>query len=66
MKHFEIYEHIKGLPDFLDRPDEELTAIAYEQYETEEEVENFVKYINKILPTDKYDRERNLYVWWYK
>lgn len=65
MRNFEVYEHIKGFPNFLDVVNDEITCCAYERCNTEKQVENFIDYINTAIPTDKTGRERNLYIWWY-
>lgn len=65
MKDFAVYEHIFGLPAFLDTIIEELTEYAMEYCSSIEEVEEYIKIINKIQPKDKYNRQRNLYVYWY-
>jgi hypothetical protein len=64
MRNFVIYEHIYGLCEFLDTIMEELTEYAMENCRTVKEVEDYIKIINKIQPTDKYGRKRNLYVYW--
>lgn len=65
MKRFMVYEHIYGLCSFLDTVVEELTEYAIEHCRTAEDVEEYIGYINKIQPVDKYGRKRNLYVWWF-
>lgn len=65
MKRFVIYEHIHGLCSFLDTVEDEITSYAMEYCNTAEDVEEYVKYINKIQPLDRYERKRNLYVWWF-
>lgn len=65
MKRFAVYEHINGLCSFLDTVMEELTEYAMEYCSTATEVEEYIEYINKIQPTDKHGRKRNLYVWWF-
>lgn len=64
MKNFIVYEHIYGLPSFLDTVVEELTEYATEHCRTNKDVEEYIKQINKIQTTDKYGRRRNLYVYW--
>ena len=65
MKSFAVYEHINGLCSFLDTVVEELTEYAMEYCRTATEVEEYIELINKLQPTDKYGRKRNLYVWWF-
>ncbi len=65
MKRFAVYEHIFGLPCFLDTIDEELTEYAMQYCNTALETEEYIEIINKMQPTDKYGRKRNLYVYWF-
>lgn len=58
-----VYEHIYGLPEFLDSVDEEITECVNEQCRTVEEAEKMVEQINRLQPEDKQGRRRNLYVW---
>lgn len=64
MKDFVIYEHIYGLPSYVDTVNEELTECAVLDCYNEEDVERYVEKINEAQPKDKYGRERNLYVRW--
>lgn len=64
MKDFIVYEHISGLPEWADEKQEEIMECIMEDCSTEKEAEKYVEYINKIQPTDKYDRRRNLYIYW--
>lgn len=65
MKDFIVYEHIFGLPEYLDTEAEEVTECVMERgCTTEKEVERYVNQINEISPTDKHGRKRNLYVYW--
>lgn len=63
MKNVLVYEHIYGLPEFLDSVNEELTGCVTEQCKTVEEAEKMVERINNLQPEDKQGRRRNLYVW---
>ena len=65
MKNFVVYEHINGLPATLDTINDELTDCVMENCQTEREVEEYIKRINRIQSTDKHGRKRNLYVYWY-
>lgn len=65
MKNFVVYEHINGLPSHIDTVNEELTDCVMEFCKTKQEVEEYVEKINKIQPTDKYGRKRNLYIHWH-
>lgn len=64
MKDFLVYEHVYGLPDYLDGIDWGLTECAMECCGTERQVEKYIEKINYIQPTDKYGRKRNLYIRW--
>ena len=65
MRDFIIYEHIAGLPDFLDAESEEITELVKEnRYTTEKDVEWYVNWINRFKQTDRFGRKRNLYVYW--
>ena len=68
MREFLVYEHVYGLPDYLDTVNEELTEciidVCFNITFTEKQLENYVNDINNINPTDKYGRKRNLYVHW--
>lgn len=70
MRKFTIYEHIKGLPSHIDTEVNEELAECIHEYslhcDTEDEVEKYVNEINKAMPSDKYGREHNLYVYWHK
>ena len=57
-----VYEHIHGLPDYLDSVDEELTEWINESCTTIKQAENEVGKINRMQPEDKYGRTRNLYI----
>ncbi len=63
MMNILVYEHINGLPSYLDTVHEELTECVMENCRTEKEAEKYIEKINKIQPTDKYGRERNLYIY---
>lgn len=65
MKRFAVYEHINGLCCFLDTVMEELTEYTMEYCRTATEVEEYIENINKMQPTDKHGRKRNLYVYWF-
>ena len=65
MRNFVVYEHIVGLPEYLDTVQEEITEYATENYFSEKQVEKYVEEINNIQTTDKHERKRNLYVYWY-
>lgn len=58
-----VYEHIYGLPEFLDSVNEEITECVNAQCRTVEEAEKMVEQINRLQPEDKQGRRRNLYVW---
>lgn len=58
-----VYEHIYGLPEFLDSVNEEITECVNTQCRTAEEAEKMVEQINRLQPEDKQGRRRNLYVW---
>ena len=65
MREFLVYEHIKGLPDFLDSINEEITELVMENnYSEEKDVEWLVRHIEGLNPTDRFGRTRNLYVFW--
>jgi len=63
MKNVLVYEHIYGLPEFLDSVNDELTECVSEQCKTVEDAEKMVEQINNLQPEDKQGRRRNLYVW---
>lgn len=58
-----VYEHIYGLPEFLDSVNEEITECVNAQCRTVEEAEKMVEQINLLNPEDRQGRRRNLYVW---
>lgn len=65
MRDFIIYEHIYGLPEYLDAEAEEITELVKENhYTTEKDVEWYVNWINRFKQTDRFGRKRNLYVYW--
>ena len=65
MREFLVYEHINGLPDYLDSVNEEVTEYVMENnYTDEKDVEWLVRWINRLKPTDRFGRKRNLYVYW--
>lgn len=55
---YRIYEHIVGLPDYLDTPMEELEE-CLAGYSAEEAQTFITKYVPSI---DKYGRKRNVYI----
>ena len=65
MKYFEVYEHIEGLPYYLDTEIKELTECLIEFCNTEKQVEKEIEKINKENSTDKHGRKRILYANWY-
>lgn len=56
---YRIYEHIVGLPDYLDTPMEELEE-CLAGYSAEEAQAFITKYVSSV---DKYGRKRNVYVY---
>lgn len=65
MRNFVVYEHIYGLPEYLDTVSEEITEMVEENhYTTEKDIEWYVNWINRFRQTDKFGRKRNLYVYW--
>ena len=65
MKNYTIYEHIEGLPNYLDTEAEEVAEYIAENCRTEKEIEKEIENINKITPFDRYGRKRNLYIYRY-
>lgn len=57
--NYRIYEHVIGLPSFTDSPVEELEEYCDDL--TAEEAEEFIKKL--VLPMDKYNRPRRVYVY---
>ena len=55
---YRVYEHIVGLPDYLDTPMEELEE-CLAGYSAEEAQTFITKYVPSI---DKYGRKRNVYI----
>lgn len=56
---YRIYEHIIGLPDYLDTPLEELEVSL--EFMTADQAEKFIrKYVSDL---DKFGRERRVYVY---
>lgn len=55
---YRIYEHIVGLPDYLDTPMEELEE-CLSGYSAEEAQAFITKYVSSV---DKYGRKRNVYI----
>lgn len=65
MRDFIVYEHIYGLPKYVDTEVEEITELIQENnYTIEKDVEWCIDQINRCNPTDRYGRKRNLYVHW--
>lgn len=64
MKEFVVFEHIYGIPFYLDEANYEITDYAIENCKTEKEVEKYVEALNKIRQKDKHERKANLYVCW--
>lgn len=60
---YRIYEHVIGLPSFLDTIREDLEEIFEENHYSAEEVEKEIKKIMQLNPFDKYGRKINLYTW---
>lgn len=58
-----VYEHIEGLPDYLDTIHIEITECIIYFCRTIDEAEKEVENINKIQPKDKFGRKRNLYIY---
>lgn len=69
IRNFIVYEHISGTPKHLDTFNKEIQDIIednffYHDFTEEEQAEKYIDNINKIQPTDKYGRKRNLYIYW--
>lgn len=64
MRDFMVYEHINGMPSYLDEVHDEATECAMEECRTEKEVERYIEKLNKMHPEDRFGRKRVLYVFW--
>lgn len=63
--NYRIYEHIIGLPDYLDNPIEELEEIFQEMGYTADETERELLKNENIYNQDRFGRQRRLYVYRY-
>lgn len=63
--NYRIYEHIIGLPDFLDSPNESLEESFDEMGLTADEAERELLKNESIYNTDCFGRKRRLYVYRY-
>ena len=63
--NYRIYEHIIGLPDFLDSPNEALEESFDEMGFTADEAERELLKNESIYNTDCFGQKRRLYVYRY-
>ena len=64
MKNFRVYEHVYGLPDYLDRPHEEIEECILNDCCSSSQAEKYIDNINAMQQTDKNGRKRHLYIVW--
>lgn len=58
---YRVYEHIIGLPDYLDTIVEALEEVFYKYRFSADEAERFIE--NLVTDKDRYGRKRKIYVY---
>ncbi len=65
MENYAVYEHIVGLPDYLDTRMDGLEDFLAESGYTAGEAEEYVKNAERVPETDRYGRKRRVYIYKY-